>query len=82
MTNRPQKPCTTRGCRTKTSAIDGRCWEHRSAPDVRRDGDRITVGRAPLILSLDAAMTLAHRLADALAQNPTVHTTRSTGDPR
>jgi hypothetical protein len=82
MTNRPQKPCTARGCHTETSSSDGKCWEHRPAPEVRRDGNRIIVGRAPLILSADTALTLAHRLADILAEDRIVHTTRSTGGIR
>lgn len=57
------RACLAPHCSSETSSTTRMCWEHRPAPAVTRNGDRILIGAGPaLLLSTAAARDLA--LAD------------------
>jgi hypothetical protein len=62
--SRPKAVCSR--CHThETRSATGICWQCRPAPAVRRDGDGVHIGGIGH-LSTDAALRLAHDIADAV----------------
>lgn len=61
---RSRHRCLTAGCSNRHTTQDGHCWQHRPAPPVTVDGDRVTIG--PLALTRQAARELADAIHDTL----------------